>query len=225
MRIEGTYTFSGTVDLVLSAVMDAERLTRALPGCERLIQLGPPDDEGQIRYEARLRGEASGRSTTVSCTARVARRPARVAVDVRGYGPHGPMEGSGRLDLVAQDRHTVVAYVWEMTVPGATEAEQRALAATGRAIALSACERLNAELLAEAATQPASERQPALVEARTSRGRIIAVSRRATTPALAFRASVWTQRASWMGTGFALGIGAIGLTLNTLRRIAEREQA
>jgi hypothetical protein len=42
---------------------------------------------------------------------------------------------------------------------------------------------------------------------------------------LAFRASVWTQRTLWMGTGFVLGIGAIGLTLNVMRRISEQEHS
>jgi hypothetical protein len=65
--------------------------------------------------------------------------------------------------------------------------------------------------------------EPLVIEARTSRGRIVALRQRAPAPALAFRASVWTQRTLWMGTGFVLGIGAIGLTLNVMRRISEQE--
>jgi len=46
MRVEGGQTIAGTVEEVFAALLDADTLARAIPGCERLIQLGPPGAGG-----------------------------------------------------------------------------------------------------------------------------------------------------------------------------------
>lgn len=224
MRIEGAYTFAATSDRVYGALLDADTLARTLPGCERVMQMGPTDASGRARYEVRVVGSAGTHSTTVSLHAKSARRPDHLSLELSGYGPAGAFTGGGRIDLVAQETHTVVAYVWDMTFTDASDVDQTALVAGCRMYARALCEGLNQALLTETDVAPLPDGGVALVTARTSRGSIVALRRRAPAPALAFRASVWTQRAIWMGTGFAIGVGAIGLTLNALRRIAEQER-
>ena len=222
MRVEGTYTFAATIDRVFGSLMDADALEYALPHCERMIQLGPEDADGRVRFEARLRSDAPAHATTVTVTAKATRRPSHLSLALHGFGAIGTFEGKGRLDLVAQDHHTVVAYVWDVATPSDTPSEQQALVTASRRFAQSFCERLGALLIAETESAPLAEGQPEIIEASALRDRIVALRQRA--PTLAFQASVWTQRALWMGTGFVLGVGAIGLTLNALRRISERER-
>lgn len=224
MRIEGAYTFAATSDRVYSALLDADTLARTLPGCERVMQMGPTDASGRSRFEVRVGGSARAHSTTVTLQAKSARRPDHLSLDLSGYGSAGAFTGSGRIDLVAQERHTVVAYVWDVSLAEGAEKDQSALIAAGRSFARALCEGLNQALLTQTDVAPLPDGAVALLTARTSRGSIVALRRRAPAPALAFRASVWTQRAIWMGTGFAIGVGAIGLTLNALRRIAEQER-
>lgn len=225
MRIEGAYTFAATSDRVYGALVDADTLAQVLPGCERIMQMGPADADGWTRFEARVRPVAGADSTTATLNVTTARRPEHLRLDVYGYGPAGAYQGSGRIDLVAQERHTVLAYVWDVTLASTPDPDQSALIAAGRSFARAFCERLNQALLTETEIAPLPDGAVAVVTARTTRGSIVALRRRAPTPALAFRASVWTQRAIWMGTGFALGVGAIGLTLNALRRITEQERS
>lgn len=225
MRIEGAFTFAATSERVYGALVDAETLARVLPGCERVIQMGPADVNGQTRFEARVRPSAGAHATTATVILNPSRRPERLSLDLRGYGPAGAFTGDGRIDLVAQETHTVVAYVWDVSLAHGAEAEQGSLIAAGRAFARTLCERINQTLRTVTEVAPLPNGAGALVTARTSRGSIVALRGRAPTPALAFRASVWTQRAIWMGTGFAIGVGAIGLTLNALRKLADQERS
>ncbi|HKV84346.1 MAG TPA: hypothetical protein VJN88_07305 [Ktedonobacterales bacterium] len=225
MRIEGTYTFPATSERVFAALTQVESLCEALPGCERLIQLGPADADGGVTVEARVHGETATRTTAVTIQTRAARHPAHLQLVIHGYGPHGTFRGSGRIDLVGQENYTIVAYVWDLTLDAATSADQqRAAHLAGERYARGFCEQLSGRLLEHGSTDSAQHDEPVVIEAPTARGRIVALRQRAPAPALAFRASVWTQRALWMGTGFVLGIGAIGLTLNVMRRIGEQDE-
>ena len=55
MRVEGTYTFPGAIGQVFAALINPDALARAIPGCERFIQLGPTTSQEETAYEARLR--------------------------------------------------------------------------------------------------------------------------------------------------------------------------
>jgi carbon monoxide dehydrogenase subunit G len=55
MEITGSHTFRAPVARVFSLLLDPDLLASAIPGCERLIQFGPPDAEGATQLEARLR--------------------------------------------------------------------------------------------------------------------------------------------------------------------------
>jgi carbon monoxide dehydrogenase subunit G len=54
MEITGSQTFHAPVERVSSLLLDPDRLAAAIPGCERLIQFGPPGADGATHLEARL---------------------------------------------------------------------------------------------------------------------------------------------------------------------------
>jgi carbon monoxide dehydrogenase subunit G len=55
MEITGSQTFHAPVEQVSSLLLNPDLLAAAIPGCERLIQFGPPDAEGATPLEARIR--------------------------------------------------------------------------------------------------------------------------------------------------------------------------
>jgi hypothetical protein len=55
MEITGSHTFRVPAERVSSLLLDADLLAAAIPGCDRLIQLGPPDASGVTHLEARIR--------------------------------------------------------------------------------------------------------------------------------------------------------------------------
>src|SRR5260370_33395353 len=95
MRVDGTYTFSGSSARLLAALEDAETLARVVPGCERLLQLGPAGD-GTLAFEARM--HMAGAIVTATVHASVTRAPARLRLDLRGYGRQAaPFESAAPL--------------------------------------------------------------------------------------------------------------------------------
>jgi carbon monoxide dehydrogenase subunit G len=61
MEITGSQTFRAPAERIASLLLDPDLLAAAIPGCERLIQFGPPDADGATHLEARVR---SGEPTT-----------------------------------------------------------------------------------------------------------------------------------------------------------------
>ena len=222
MRVDGTYTFSGSSARLLAALEDAETLARVVPGCERLLQLGPAGDDGTLAFEARVRMDEGLVTATVH--AAVARMPTRLRLDLRGYGQAGPFEGAGTLDLVEREGHTVLAYALEVTLPMLALERHAALAAEAQHFIRACCERLAHELraAAETAADGHGDEREEIVAVTTPRGRIIALHGAAREPAVAFGASAWTERALWMATGLLLGVGLISLALSLLRRLEDR---
>lgn len=55
MEITGSQTFHASVERVSSLLLDPDLLAAVIPGCERLIQFGPPDAKGATHLEARIR--------------------------------------------------------------------------------------------------------------------------------------------------------------------------
>ncbi|HEX8996400.1 MAG TPA: SRPBCC domain-containing protein [Ktedonobacterales bacterium] len=218
MRVEGTYTFPGDVQRVFAALTNPDALARAIPGCERFIQFGPTTAEGDSVYETRLRLGQSRQPYTINLRVKTARRPAYLKLDVRGYGPTGPISGSGSLDLVEQDSHTVVAYRFtfngaELPEVGDTPSQSASF------IARATCAHLADEIYSESESDlvwlPASAANGASEDIVTPRGRIVTslAARRAAQQPLA-----WTERAIWMSAGLAMGLSAIALTVGIVRR-------
>lgn len=219
MRIEGTYTFPGTSGRVFAALTDADELGRALPGCERLIQLGPASPDGAVSLQARLRAAHGGGPVTMTATAVAARRPAHLRLELRGRTESGPVTGSGVVDLVAQEDYALVTYVWDMDLGGDIAPErQRAMREATRQYIGAVCEQLARTLRAESEravkiASSATARERKTLEVTTPRGKIVKLPASSGTSSLSPAAAAWVQRAAWMTTGMLIGVSAIGLLM------------
>lgn len=226
MRIEGTYTFPGAIERVFTALTDAERLRSVLPGCERVIQLGPPEPDGAVAFEARIRSAPDGKPVTMTAMAVAVRRPAHLRLELHGRTPRGRFTGTGLIDLVAQDDFTLLAFVWDLDADSNPAAEQRSAREAVREYIRASCERLAAALRAEAESfsraSPVSRGNAAGdVEVTTPRGKIV---RLRAAPQSTTAANVWIQRVAWMTTGMLLGVSAIGLLMGLARWFSDRER-
>jgi len=212
MRVEGTYTFPGATSRVFEALTNPDALARAIPGCERFIQFGPASDDGQTAYETRLRLGQLRQPYVITARVTAARRPDYLGLELRGYGPSGAITGVGSLDLVEQDSHTVVAYRLTLSGPDLPEGSD-AVSRAASFMARATCAHVADEIYADSGDESVWLPRSALA-ARTSGPLDI--------PAIA-GASVWAERAVWMGAGLALGLSMIALTVAVVRRLGERD--
>jgi carbon monoxide dehydrogenase subunit G len=227
MRIEGTYTFAAPIERVFAALADPEAVARAVPGCERVMQMGPVCADGTSAFALRLHTE-DGHAASISLRATDARRPTYVRAELRGYGPLGTVAGRGRIDLVAQDEHTIGAYVWDVELPALTDEHQHAAHAAGQHLARAICERLGEDIRL-ATSSPTTlldddvDGRPAvrMLRLHTPRGQIVAL--RTVAPELPAGARVWATRALWMSVGLGLGVGVFAVALAVLHRLVGEE--
>jgi hypothetical protein len=222
MRIEGSHTFLAPAALVYAALLDAEALARVVPGCERLIQLGPAEASGAARFEARVR--AGNDLCTLVATLEGERGPqwgtpppARLRLQLQVYSAGKLLTGQGIIDLVDRDGHTVGAYDVQVTAAvGETVAREREEAVSQLVGAF--CERL-ARDLRDHAGEAASTVGPA-----EQAGDIrVAVAPILPPAPLSARWRAWAERAGWMGAGLLLGIGVLALATRWVQRLTERE--
>jgi uncharacterized protein len=230
MRIEGTYTLPTTIDRVFAALLDPSLLQCVIPGCERLVQLGPAS-QGSVTFEARVQSPHGPAALTLKTTA--IRRPDHLQVEMWGRAPDAPVAGQISLDLVEQGTHTVGAYVLTLGTPAAGAATQEVIAEFIAAL----CERLGDLLytqrmekealigLDRAAVQgeASSAASPLPTRFQTPRGQIVALPSRQPGEVLpADAARQWAQRALWMGTGMLLGITVISIGIGVARWLDDR---
>lgn len=224
MRIEGTYTFPGPIQRVFALLIDPDALAQAIPGCERLIQMGPASAEGALTFEMRLLLGEHANPYTMTIRLHIERRPTYVRLEAQGRGPDGPLSAQGSLDLVEQDDFTVVAY---------TFAVEAADLPTDVGFAVHAAQLIIRETCGQLAATLAAEREgvfagvdgavngvaPAIT---TQRGQIVALPADAPLNGLS-EGAPWAQRALWVGAGLGLGLSAIGLTLGLARWLGAQE--
>ena len=70
MEITGSQTFRAPVERVSSLLLDPDLLASVIPGCERLIQFGPPDADGATHLEARIHSGEPATTRIVQITLR-----------------------------------------------------------------------------------------------------------------------------------------------------------
>jgi len=70
MEITGSQTFRAPVERISSLLLNPDLLASAIPGCERLIQFGPPDADGATHLEARVRSGEPATTRIVQITLR-----------------------------------------------------------------------------------------------------------------------------------------------------------
>jgi carbon monoxide dehydrogenase subunit G len=216
MRIESTYTFPAPITQVFAALLDPDAVRRALPDCERLIQLGPAADDGTITCEVRLRADPGGGLYTGTVKTERVRRPTHLGLSVRGQGPDGPFTARGSLDLVDRDGSTVMAYVWDVETDSASGAAPHGDGeTTGARLAQTTCARLAAELRGH--TNGLADALPVL-RADTARGKIILLPPEPPAPTLRARVRPLLWGGAWAAAGIAAGALAIALAVSIIRR-------
>jgi carbon monoxide dehydrogenase subunit G len=214
MRIEGTHTFPAPIDSVFAILTDPDRLQHAIPGCERLIQLGPPEADGATALEARLRTGPGANVYALHMNLGSVRRPAHLRLEVAGRGPQGAICARGRIDLVAQEQQTVGAYVWD--IEGDPTGERRTLGEdAGRRFARAVCQHIAEQLRVEQGSPNGRHAVEGTV-ARTPHGQIVILPRASV--ALLPEQPV-LRRVAWMTAGLAVGLAAIGLAIQLVRRL------
>ena len=230
MRIDGSYLFPASAKRLFAALLRPETLARAIPASERLIQLGPPDDDGSVTFKAWVRGADGLAVLTWRLTP--VRRPDSLRLKLWGHLPGGHLDGTGVLDLVARDEaHTRGGYTLELEVPqGALDI------AAAQGLARAFCERLaglvyaqpaesseSAQTLAPAPTpapaavSAASQRLPRSIT--TPRGRIVTLPMASRGGGSGSSVPSWAERVVWMGAGLALGLAAVSLILAVVHRL------
>jgi uncharacterized protein len=115
MKLSGEQILSAPRERVWDLFNNPERLSRLIPGCEKLETLGPDEYGGTINVGiASVKGVYSGKLKLED-----KRAPEHYKMLVDGKGKQGFMRGSGTLDLEARDKATtVVKYNGDIQVGG-----------------------------------------------------------------------------------------------------------
>ncbi len=232
MRIEGTHTFPTTIDRVFAALLRPDVLAETIPGCERLIQLGPSSVSDGVTFEARVQSEKSGPATlTLRTTA--SRQPEHMQLEISGYAAGARISGQAVIDLVdmaEQGDHTLGAYVLTLADLGWSSAAcQSAIQEFcarfsdylyGRSLdhhsTVSSGEAEN--ILADPGPQFAAEGFA------MSQGQVIPLlSRSAPSNFDREEANAWRQRALWMGAGMLVGGFILSIATVFLRWLGDHE--
>ncbi len=158
MKLAGTVTLPAPPEEVWSLLTDPSRLSRLLPGCERL------EPDGQDRYKAAVKFGIAAISGKYAGTLEFAQKdpPRSLILKMDGKGLPGFVKGEGRIELTAKGGDTGIAYTGEAQVGGLiASVGQRMLDAAARKIVRQFFDSAKAELASakSAAAQPDSPRQ------------------------------------------------------------------
>ncbi|MGO9603481.1 MAG: SRPBCC family protein [Candidatus Binataceae bacterium] len=115
MKLAGEQVLSAPRERVWDLFNDPARLSRLLPGCEKLETLGPDEYGGTINVGiASVKGVYTGKLKIED-----KHPPEHYKMIVDGKGKQGFMRGSGTLDLEARDKSTtMVKYSGDVQVGG-----------------------------------------------------------------------------------------------------------
>ena len=219
MRIEGTYQFDSPIEEVFAALTDPDTMRKVIPGCERLIQLGPPDVDGTILSEARIRLRPSGALYTVEGAIERLRKPSHIRLNLKAHGPLGTLGLHGSVDLVARDERTVAAYVWDLDIHEVPDVARRELeSGAGTEFVQQVGADLAAKLRAtDDHSFGMSDALPVL-RADSARGKIILLPAEASSEPVAIRFRPLLRRGLWAAAGLVVGLGTLAVAVSILRR-------
>ncbi|HEX6543438.1 MAG TPA: hypothetical protein VF040_16900 [Ktedonobacterales bacterium] len=217
MRIDGTYTFPAPIDQVYAALTHPDTLSQIIPGCERLVQLGPAVGGRPPVYEIRVRRGPGPEVYTLTLILSTLQPPTHLRADLEGHGPDGPISGYGLVDLVQQDSQTLAATVWEMKSPvlAGSSAERRSRwNESAEEFARALRDRVDSTLHS-GTSAPGNGRSLT-----TPRGRVVVLPRGGATLSLEMKGRL--KRAAWMAGGVLAGLATIALIAGVVQRLARR---
>lgn len=114
MKVEGTYTLPLTQDKAYELLQDPEVLARAMPGCDRLEQIGPDE------YAIRMKMAVASFSGLFDSKVRLAELdpPNSYRMIVNGQGKIGFVIGEGKILLSQNGTGTLVTYDGDVQIGG-----------------------------------------------------------------------------------------------------------
>ncbi|HVA81170.1 MAG TPA: carbon monoxide dehydrogenase subunit G [Candidatus Binataceae bacterium] len=149
MKLAGETVLSAPRERVWDLFNNPERLSKLIPGCEKLETLGPDEYGGTLNVGiASVKGVYSGKLKLED-----QRAPAHYRMLVDGKGKQGFMRGSGTLDLEARGaKSTAVKYAGDVQVGGTlVQVGQRVIESAAKMMLGQFFAAAEAELKAEAA--------------------------------------------------------------------------
>jgi len=149
LKIAGEQTLSAPRERVWTLFNDPERLSRLIPGCEKLDVISPTEFAGTLNVGvAAVKGVYSGKLKLEEV-----RPPEHYKMAVEGKGKQGFMRGSGTLDLVAKGANqTLVTYGGDVQIGGPlVQVGQRMIDSAAKMLLGQFFAAADAELKAEAA--------------------------------------------------------------------------
>src|SRR5581483_12081141 len=149
MKIAGEQTLSAPRQKVWDLFNDPNRLSRLIPGCEKLDVISPTEYAGTLNVGiAAVKGVYSGKLKLEEV-----RPPEHYKMVVDGKGKQGFMRGSGTLDLVPRDgNETTVKYAGDIQLGGPlVQVGQRVIDSAAKMLMGQFFAAAGAELKAEAA--------------------------------------------------------------------------
>lgn len=153
IQLEGSYTFDAPREVVWEVLNDPQALASALPGTQKLEQVGENEFRGAMTVRVGpVQGNFQG-SVTLSNI----HPPESYHLQVSGKGPQGFLNGEGDIRLEEEDGKTVMYYTGEAQVGGRIAGVgQRLIDSTARAIIRQALEALNRQVQARVAASAAT---------------------------------------------------------------------
>ena len=149
MKNAGEQTLSAPRERVWTLLNDPQRLSRLIPGCEKLEVISPTEFGGTLNVGiAAVKGVYTGKLKLEEV-----RPPEHYKMAVDGKGKQGFMRGSGTLDLVAKGTsQTVVTYGGDIQIGGPlVQVGQRMIDSAAKMMIGQFFAAADAELKAEAA--------------------------------------------------------------------------
>ena len=149
MKLIGEQTLSAPRERVWDLFNNPERLSKLIPGCEKLDILGPDEYAGTINVGiASVKGLYTGKLKLED-----KRPPEHYKMIVEGKGKQGFIRGSGTLDLApGEGKATVVKYSGDVQIGGPlAQVGQRVIESAAKMIMGQFFAAADAELKAEAA--------------------------------------------------------------------------
>jgi carbon monoxide dehydrogenase subunit G len=155
MKIAGEQTLAAARERVWELFNDPNRLSRLIPGCEKLDVISPTEYAGTLNVGiAAVKGVYNGKLKLEDV-----RPPEHYKMVVDGKGKQGFMRGSGTLDLVAKDSNrTLVSYKGDVQIGGPlVQVGQRMIDSAAKMMIGQFFAAAEAELKAEAAGKVARQ--------------------------------------------------------------------
>jgi uncharacterized protein len=140
IQLQGSYTFDAPREAVWEAILDPDVLSKVLPGCERLQEVGENEYEGEINIRV---GPVQGKFQGKVILSNIIDQES-YHISLQGQGQSGFVKGLGDLKLEGNGSQTMLTYSGEAQISGRiASVGQRLMDSTARSITRQGLESLN----------------------------------------------------------------------------------